>query len=337
MKNAPIPIIGLMLGEHAGCGPELAAKVLLARKDNSYTPVLVGNRACFERSRAYVKGAETIKIIDWDGKARPEPLIGYDTYFYNIPAGPDIPLGVSTADGGHLIYNTIKTSVELERAGFLDGLLMCPITKAGLHLAGYRYTSEFELYGELYGVGEAASIVHCDNYYRATVVGHCAFREIIDRLTIERVIATTHRLMEKMRTFIDPKNIRIAIVALNPHGGEGGLFGDEEATILTPAIEKLCSEGLDVVGPWPCDTALNRVRAGEANGIVYLYHDQGNIAQKSSSFASSVLIYVDIPALIVSVSHGPAMDKAGTGEATPKNLLLSLETLIQLAKKKIGS
>lgn len=331
-----IPVLGIMLGEHAGCGPELVAKTLLKRDPNNYTPVLVGNRVRFELSKACIENGDKLRVIEWDGSFKPEPLFDCATYFYDVPAGPDIEFGKVTAGGGRLIYDSIKATIELQSAGVLDGMFMAPITKAGLHMAGYNFTSEFELFGSLYGTGEASSVLKCENYFRATIVGHCPFREIADRITTEKILITSRRLMDKMSVFVKPEDMRIAIVALNPHAGENGIFGNEESTVIQPAIDQLRSEGYDVVGPWPCDTALNRVRAGEANGIVYMYHDQGNIAMKSVNFGGIILMYVEIPGLIVSVGHGPALDKAGTGTATEINVVESMNVLSMLAKRKLA-
>ncbi len=330
------PVIGIILGDHAGSSPEMIAKVILQKKD-PYIPVLIGNKARFEISRSAVVGADKIRLVDWDGKQRPEALGKDAVYFYDVPAGADIQFGKITADSGKLQYDSIAQAIRLDQAGMIDGMLMAPITKAGFHAAGYHVSTEFELFGQLYGTGVASSVVVADTYYRSTVVGHCPFREIADRITTQAVIDTAHRLLTNMQYFLSPEDCHIAIAALNPHAGENGLFGDEEQTILTPAIEKLRAEGYDVQGPWPCDTAINRVKSGQANGIVYLYHDQGNIAQKAAEFGGLVLIYVNIPGVIVSVGHGPAYGKAGKGTADPDNLIKSAHVLYKIAKKRINA
>ena len=337
MNQQQEPVLGIILGDPAGCGPELAAKVILNKK-GSYIPVFVGNKENFKKSCKTVSGSEKIELIDWKGDKRPETCSDTQVYFYDLEAGPDITFGKVTADSGELQYQSMVEAVNLEKAGVVDGLLMAPITKAGLHAAGYNFTSEFEVWGYLYNTGkDAASILKCGDYFRATVVGHCPFRDIAKQITRERIVATSHRLLENMLYFCTPEECRIAISALNPHAGEQGLFGDEEITIITPAIEDLRAEGYDVQGPWPADTALNKILSGLAKGIVYLYHDQGNIAMKANTFGEIVLIYVDIPGLIVSVGHGPAYGKAGKGTANPQNMIESMHVLYKIAKKRINA
>ena len=337
MASKKEPVLGIMLGDHAGSSPEMAAKVVLAKKD-PYTAVLVGNKERFNISISVVEGAEKLKLVDWDGKERPRPLADpLEVYFYNIPCGKDIQFGKITRDSGEVQYQTLAESVRLNREGKLDGLLMCPITKAAFHAADKHYKTEFELFAELYGVPETGSVVAAKTYYRSTVVGHVPFKDIYGLVTTKRIIATCHRLLDMMQYFMPKEECRVAVAALNPHAGDNGIFGDEEKTVIQPAIDSLCAEGYNVVGPWPCDTAINRVKRGDANGIVYLYHDQGNIAQKASEFGGLRLIYVGFPGLILSVGHGPAYGKAGKGTADPSNLIASMDTLYHIARQQINN
>jgi|GEM_PF-2843 len=337
VKDGKIPIIGIILGDHAGSGPELVAKLLL-RKNNCYTAIIIGNKERFLLSAKAVSGASLLHLIDWDGKNRPNFRENpHEVYFYNIPVGHDIEFGQVTADSGKAQYDSICASIELEKAGLIEGMLMAPITKAAFHAAGYSFNTEFELFGRLYGTGLASSVVYTGTYFRSTVVGHCPFKDIASQISTERIVATAHRLINSMNYFLKPEECKIAIAALNPHAGEGGIFGDEESTIIKPAIDQLHEEGFQVEGPWPCDTALNRIKANQAKGIVYLYHDQGNIAQKAAEFGGLILIYVNIPGVIVSVGHGPAFGKAGKGTADPTNLIDSMQTLYQIVRKRINN
>lgn len=326
-----LPVLGIILGDHAGSSPEMAAKAVLAAKGD-YIPVLTGNLERFRISCQHVEGADKLEILPLEGR----PTEGGENvvYFCDVPAGPDIHFSAVTEDSGRLQYDCMVKMMELERAGIVDGFSMAPITKAGFHAAGLNYSSEFEVYKDYYGTEKCASVIKCDNIFRSTVVGHCAFREIVDRLTPDGIVGTAHALLDTMEIFLGRENCRIAVAALNPHAGEDGLFGNEEATIIQPAIDQLLSEGDQVIGPCPADTVFLKARNGEVGGVVFLYHDQGNIAMKSCFFGDGVLIYTGIPANVVSVGHGPAYGKAGKGTADPKNMISSMEVLRELVLKK---
>lgn len=326
-----IPVLGIILGDHAGSSPEMAAKAVLAAK-GCYIPVFTGNLERFQISCQYVEGAERLQIRPLEGR----PSEGGEdiVYFCDIPAGPDIHFSTVTADSGKLMYDSMVKMIELERAGIVDGFSMAPITKAGFHAAGLPYNSEFELFADLYGVANVSSVVKCENVFRSTVVGHCAFRDIVDRLTTDGIIRTAHNLLHVMGAFLPKEKCRIAVAALNPHAGEDGLFGDEEHTIIQPAIDHLLEEGVQVIGPCPADTVFLKARNGEVGGVVFMYHDQGNIAMKSCFFGDGVLIYTNTPANIVSVGHGPAYGKAGKGTADPKNMIASMRVLASLVEKR---
>lgn len=326
-----LPVLGIILGDHAGSSPEMAAKAVLAN-NGGYIPVLTGNLERFRISCRNVAGADKLEIRPLEG--RPTKGGANVVYFCDIPAGPDIHFSTVTEDSGKLQYDCMVKMMELERAGIVDGFSMAPITKAGFHAAGLDFSSEFEVYKSFYGTDHCASVIKCENIFRSTVVGHCAFREIVDRLTPDGIVNTAHSLLDTMAIFLGRENCRIAVAALNPHAGENGLFGNEEAAIIQPAIDRLLAEGHQVVGPSPADTVFLKARSGEVGGVVFLYHDQGNIAMKSCFFGDGVLIYTGVPANIVSVGHGPAYGKAGKGTADPKNMISSMEVLRELALKK---
>lgn len=332
MKKAIV--LGIILGDHAGSSPEMAAKVVLDC-DGAYIPVLVGNLERFRISCKNVPGIENLEIRPLDG--RPTEGGAKVCYFCDVPAGPDIQFSTVTADSGHLMYDSMKKTMDLERAGIIDGFSMAPITKAGFHAAGLNYSSEFEVFAEYYKAeAPVTSVIKCENIFRSTVVGHCAFRDIVNRLTPEGITRTGRHLLRIMGMFLPADQCKIAVAALNPHAGEDGLFGNEEQTIIQPAIDTLRAEGAQVIGPCPADTVFLKARSGEVGGVVFLYHDQGNIAMKSCFFGDGVLIYTNTPANIVSVGHGPAYGKAGKGTADPKNMIASMAVLKNLVEKQRG-
>lgn len=326
-----MPVVGIVLGDHAGSAPEMAIKAVLASKGN-YTPVFIGNRERFEISCSVVDGANRLEIREFQEK--PKFAGNGVAYFFDVPGGPDIQFSKVTGDSGVLIFESIKKAIELERRGIVDGLSMAPITKAALHAAGYKYSSEFEIFADLYGSTGVKAVIKCENIFRSTVIGHCAFREIADRLTADGIIETAQGLLTVMKKFMPANKCKIAVAALNPHAGEGGLFGYEERDVIRPAIESLLAKGEYVIGPSPADTVFLKARSGEVHGVVFLYHDQGNIAMKSCYFGDGVLIYINIPGHIVSVGHGPAFGKAGKGTADPKNMIASIDVLLEIIKNR---
>lgn len=303
------PRIGLIVGDHAGIGPEIVQKTL-AHCEGAYTPLVIGNRSLYERTAT--------------GCVQPSNLS-----FIDVPAGPDIRPGAVTADSGRLILASMACAADLYREGAVDMLILAPITKKALHAAGSPHDSEFTLFESLFNVPVVQSVIKCNDIYRATVVGHVPFVKILERLSTEAITQTGRNLQAVMRRFHSP-NLRMAVAALNPHAGEDGLFGDEEARVIAPAIDLLRKEGMDVIGPCPADTVFLKARGGEVGGIVYLYHDQGNIAMKSAFFGEGVLLYTGVPLPIASVGHGSALDIAGQNRADAGNLLACARALTRL-------
>jgi 4-hydroxythreonine-4-phosphate dehydrogenase len=331
MNSKKHPVIGIILGDHAGIGPEITIKALLL-KTRDYIPVIIGNMNIFQEVMKTVKGSETLNIE----LIKQEPLAYTESgcvYFLDIPAGSDIKPGMITADSGQLINDSMTAAVNLERKGLVDGIVLGPITKQAFHKAGLPYESEHQLFDHLYGIKGVKNIVKGPGFYRASVVGHCAFSEILSRLTIDAVVKTTKDLSRVMRMTLPPEECTLAVAALNPHAGEDGLFGDEEARILKPAIDILNSQGEKVTGPFPADTVILKVHSKEVKGIVYLYHDQGNIAMKSNMFGEGVPIFTNLPAKIASPGHGSALDIAGKGIADPANMTATIDAVLDMLGK----
>ncbi|MBQ3864403.1 MAG: 4-hydroxythreonine-4-phosphate dehydrogenase PdxA [Clostridia bacterium] len=337
MDRKSLPVIGIILGDHAGIGPEITAMTLAGRTLTDFIPVLVGNRDLFRRAMAVVPGCEEkLEIVDITGNPTVEKEPG-KVYFYNISIEGDIPFGEVNAASGKLIMDSMLAMIGLQKHGEVDGFVLAPITKQALHAAGYPFSSEFEIFTDAYGTEGCRAVIRADRIFRCTVVGHVRFTEIVPHLTTQGILDTAHALADVMKRFIPGGELRIAVAALNPHAGEDGLFGDEESVIIQPAIDCLLREGLQVIGPCPADTVYRRAQTGQVDGIVFLYHDQGNIAMKAASFGEGVLIYTGIPAHVVSVGHGSAFEIAGQGTADPENISASLDTLLEILRKENGT
>jgi 4-phospho-D-threonate 3-dehydrogenase / 4-phospho-D-erythronate 3-dehydrogenase len=309
------PKIGIMLGDPAGIGPEIVVKSLMERTDQ-FEPVIIGNHDCFQ--------------VVLDSK---HAALGLDTLvFHDTSCQKKIKMGTVSAESGRMIDNSMKKAVSLLSRGEIEALILGPITKQALKRAHVPYESEFQFFSSYFKKKFVQAVVKARDYFRISVVGHCAFRDIVSRLTTEGIVRSGLQLLDIMKLF-GKQEMGIAVAALNPHASENGLFGDEEKTIITPAIEILRKHTTKVIGPCPADTVLMRMLSHEVGGIVYLYHDQGNIAYKSRFFGEGVLIYTNLPVKILSVGHGSALEIAGKDRADPQNMINCIDTALEMIHK----
>lgn len=323
-----------MAGDPAGIGPEIVLKSLAEPEVGATCrPLLVGNYDGI--AAAAERWPPGVSLAKGDGKDTAEgkvPAATVEVVDVSLN-GASFEVGKVSAGSGAIVHRSIRQVFDLLGDGRADGTVMAPIAKEALHKAGLGYLSEFELYGELCHVDEVKAVVKSGDLYRSTATEHIPFRDIPDRLTSARIQNTARVLYDTMRQFGVTQS-RLAVAALNPHAGEGGLIGSEEETVIAPAIRTLVQEGLNVRGPVPADTLFTRAKGGEFNGLIYLYHDQGNIAFKAASFGHLVLIYGGIPHVVTSVGHGTAFDIAGKGVADHRNFVDAIASAVQLVEGK---
>ena len=316
------PAIGVFMGDPAGIGPEITVKSLVhAGTTGACRPIVIGNLELLrELAKQWQIDVRLTRLGPGDGPgAGGVPVV-------DMPLGEEaVPLGVQSKAAGAYVTRCLRHAFDLAAHGTLRGIVMAPICKESLTMAGDGYHSEFDVYADLAGVAEVRSVVKSGSVFRATVTGHIAFREILERLTEPRIVETAVMLQSTIARFGIARP-RLAVAALNPHAGEGGLFGDEEGRIIAPAIRHLRDDGLAVSGPIPADTVYVRAHKGEFDGIVYLYHDQGNIANKAAAFGQGVVIYTGLPLVVTSPGHGTAFDIVGRGVADEGNLIEAIRT-----------
>lgn len=331
MKQSSPPVIAIILGDPAGSSYELCVMTALLNR-GEYIPVFVGDRRRFDISRQAVKDQELLQVRPLE--ARPQIAEENVAYFVDVDGGDDVQFGKVTPDSGKITYESMIKALELCQAGLADGVIMAPITKNAFHAAGYEEDSEFAVFANFYKVPAVKSVVTANSIYRASVTGHIAFKDIIPNLSVEGIVSTGRRVMSMMQQFLPPEKRKMAVAALNPHASDNGAYGDEEEKIIEPAVRILQEEGMDVIGPVPADTVFDRAIRGHVNGIVFLYHDQGNIAMKARYFDEGVVIYTGTPHLIVSPGHGPAYGKAGKGTANPSNMISCVKTILDLLSQQ---
>jgi len=328
--SSSLPRLLITLGDVAGIGPEIIARAwpdLLAW----CRPVVVGDPLWLRRGLELANSPGRVHLIGHPAEAEPKKdllpcLPGSDQDLHAIQPGR-----VSAA-AGRAAYDFLCRAIDWTLAGEADGIVTAPLHKEGLHAAGLPYPGHTEILAERTGVKEFAMVLAVGNLAVAHVTLHMALRDVFRHLTPAAVLAKT-RLLDGLLTQLLGRRPRIGVAALNPHASDGGLFGDEEATILAPAVQAAQREGLAASGPWPCDTLFVRARRGDFDGVVAMYHDQGHIALKLlGEGRRAVNISVGLPIIRTSVAHGTAYDIAGRGRADASSLVEAARVAARLAQ-----
>src|SRR5258708_25877199 len=273
------PVIAITMGDAAGIGPELIVKVLTDPTVYEHCkPFIVGDLRVMRDTAALLNSALTFEPIDDLSQARFAPSsvevlrpAGFE--LGEVPApGVDPVLGKAAA-----VY--LQTAFELALKQQVQGVVLAPMNKASFHLAGYEYFDELEFLADLTHSAETFILGSLGEVWAVAVTEHIAFKEIVSHIKPERVLSYIQRLHALLgRVGFDTP--RIAVAALNPHAGEGGLFGREEIDEIAPAVERAVAAGIPARGPIPADIVFKLALDGAFDGVVCMYHDQMNIARK---------------------------------------------------------
>jgi 4-hydroxythreonine-4-phosphate dehydrogenase len=328
------PRIGLVMGDAAGIGPEIVLKTL---SDDSVharcEPLVFGSHEVLSlASRIAGFEQEIVPVTGVDAAVSGPPNV--TVLDCTVERNPDFRWGVADAYNGRNCLAAIRAAVGLASQGMLDAVVLAPLNKEAMHLAGSPHADEFGLLAELAGMLKVKGVVKWGDVFRCTVVGHVPFRDVLARLTVDEIVTTIEYLGTTIQSF-GVARPKIGVAALNPHAGEGGQFGDEEGTVIAPAIAQ-ARRGwpFDISGPYPADTIWHHAVGGPLDGIVYLYHDQGNIAMKAAAFGEATIIYAGLPFPVTSPGHGTAYDIAGQGRADHRNLESALEVAIEICTRR---
>ena len=328
------PLIGLMLGDATGIGPEVAVKVLDAGAAHDVARVVVvGDARVLELGmrdagvRVPYQAYTRMEDVRW----KPDTIPVLD--LANVdPAG--LPRGEVSDESGRLCGETLKALIDLALAGQLDGICFAPLNKGALHRGGWHYPDEHQMFAKLTGhdgfFGEMNVIPEFATF---RVTSHVALREALTLITSERIEAAV-RLADATLRALGHVPPRIGVAALNPHCGENGLFGDEEIRIIRPTVDKLRGEGIGATGPISSDTIFLRARRGEFDGVVMMYHDQGQIATKLLGFNKGVTVTAGLKTVFATPAHGTAFDIVGQGKADPGALEYALRLAAHLAASR---
>lgn len=324
----PHPLIAVTMGDAAGIGPEIVVKALadpVLREE--LDAVVVGDAGRLRVAAGIVNSPLEIVVVPDAASARSTSAIAC----LDLDLLPDdLVMGEVSAAAGEAAYQSVVRAVELAMAGEVDAICTAPLNKAALHAAGRIYPGHTELIAELTGTPDYAMMLTAPTLrviHVTTHVGLLDAIEAIDPPRVERVVRLGHRTLLSMGIAAP----RIAVCAINPHAGEGGLFGrgEEEAKIV-PAVEAVVADGIDAVGPLPADTAFFRASRGDFDLVVAMYHDQGHGPIKVLGIDGGVNVTVGLPIVRTSVDHGTAFDIAGKGIAEPESLKAALREAVRL-------
>ena len=309
IPDAPtLPRIAVTMGDPAGIGPEIAVKALWSDEFHAHCdPLVVGDLAVLSLA-ARAMGQEFAESLE--------------AHVLDLGALPidDHAWGVATAAGGRAAAAYIERSVELALRGEVAAIVTGPINKDALHQAGVPFPGHTEMLASLTGTEAYAMMLVGPDLHVSHVSTHVSLSDAIRRVKrprVETVIALTDAAL-RTEGITSP---RIAVAGLNPHAGEGGLFGTEEIDEIEPAVRAMRERGVDVSGPHPPDTVFLFATRGRFDAVIAMYHDQGHIPAKLSGFDESVNVTIGLPIVRASVDHGTAYDIAGTGSASAASLI----------------
>ena len=331
------PLLAITLGDPAGVGPEITLKALQhADVYQRCRPLVVGDRRMLARAAEFL-GVPSPPIDIVSHESQPSTATyaaGRIALFDLANAAPeDCPVGAISAAAGRAAVEYVFAACDMALAGSVDAVVTAPLNKAAMNLAGFHYAGHTELLAERTHAGKISMLLVGPKLRVVHVSTHVSLDEAIRRVTPERVGEVIDLAQRSCRA-LGIARPRIAVAGLNPHAGEGGLFGSQEETAIMPAVLAARARGLNVSDPQPPDTVFLRAVKGEFDIVVAMYHDQGHIPMKLLAFDDGVNVSMGLPIIRTSVDHGTAFDIAGTGQAREDSLLAAIDVAIQMVKAR---
>jgi len=319
------PPLVISMGDPSGISPEIVVKALAERQTERC--VVLGRADVIHAAVERYVPEMTMSVL-----ANVEDATGAANLIEVLETGGDgpFPIGEVSAESGRAAFAAIRKGIELSKAGSASGLITAPINKEALSAAGLPYPGHTEMLAEFGGAARVAMMLANDEVRTVLVTIHCSLRDAIDRADHDAQMSAMRLAHEGCRA-LGIANPRVAVAGLNPHAGEGGLFGREEIEIIAPSIKAARAEGIDASGPWPGDTVFMQARKGRFDVVVAQYHDQGLIPVKFLGVEKGVNITLGLPFVRTSPDHGTAFDIAGQGIADATSLSVAIDYARKLA------
>ncbi len=329
------PIIGILLGDASGIGPEIVAKATAKGILSAHCyPLIIGDQRVLGQGMA-VSGVhfeyhaiDDIKDMKWD---KGIPVLDQKN---QDPA--EIIIGKVNPYCGKAVGEMVEIAIGLYQAGKIDGICYAPFNKAAMRTGGYDYESEHDLFVHCFHwTGFSGELNVVNQLWTSRVTSHIPINQVSSHLSAKGIVAAIQLLNQTIKRS-GKSHPRIALAALNPHGGENGLCGREEIEMILPAAEEARQLGIGVRGVYPADTIFIKAFKGEYDGVVTMFHDQGQIALKLMEFDQAVTVAGGLPAPITTPAHGTAFDIAGKGLARISSFEAALELVCKMADHDKG-
>lgn len=324
------PVVAITMGDPAGVGPEVVVKAL-ARGEvwECCRPLVVGDAGVMRQAVALVAVSLAIHAITDAADAHFDPAAPDVLDLANVDPAAWQPGRVSMA-AGRAAVEYIERAVGLVQSGQANAIATGPINKAALQAAGVPYIGHTELLAALARTERVTTMLATGNLRVVHVTRHVPLKDVAMYVTCENVLETIRLTDEGLRR-MGFERPRLAVAALNPHGGDNGLLGREEIEVIGPAVEAACAEGIEAVGPIPADSVFFRAIRGEFDVVVAMYHDQGHIPIKTHGFERSVTVTLGLPFVRTSVDHGTAFDIAWQGKASEESMVEAIRLAARMA------
>ena len=340
------PVIAITMGDPASIGPEITIKALGGHTElyDQCKPLVIGDAEIMRRARKMV-GREDIEIHAvtdvMDALFTPGTI---DVYDIKMVDADTLKIGEVSVQAGNAAFQYVKKAIEMAMAGEADGTVTNALNKEAMNLAGHHFSGHTEIYAHYTGTKKYCMMLAHQNMRVTHVSTHVSLREACDRVKKDRVLDVIRMSHEACKD-LGIEHPRVAVAGLNPHCGEGGLFGDEEIKEIAPAIEAARAEGIDASGPFPPDSIFSKLRGGWYDIVVCMYHDQGHIPLKVVGFVynqkegkwdavEGINLTLGLPIVRVSVDHGTAFDQAGTGMANELSLMNAIDYGVRLSRSR---
>ena len=330
------PLIGVTMGDPAGIGAEIIIKALADPEIRQR-----GRFILYGSAEALAYAADLAEINSYWFRLPHETVeriesgvvvADFDEYCLCSPT-----IRTSTTEGGLASMRFLETAIEAARVQRIDAIVTGPISKTSWRLAGYRFPGHTERLAAAFDVPNVTMMFVGGRLRVALASIHEPLFELRNKFTIGRIFQPIDHMAQALRDWFGIPHARIAVCGLNPHAGEGGLFGDEEQRIIEPAMVMAREAGANCEGPFPADTIFWRAMQGHFDGVVAMYHDQGLIPVKLLAFDEAVQMTLGLPIIRVSVDHGTAFDIAGQNRANPSSMKAAIRLACELAVRRRDS